>query len=236
MNGIREISMNISFPGLIVVIVTIMVIVLIFWLVRHNKTAREQLLRTLANSNGWTYEPVNEQKTLGYRMKNSAWTIEAINTSTGAFGATSTVMSTTRWFSDSSKLPEGIVMIGPRQPALDLTGFGDILQQAELKLMIGNDADQAKDIKTVELGSLELMNRYMVWTNQAESAAKLLNKDVEVALLNWPGTIPLVVKYSQGGMEVTVQGKRLYKEVEICALVKIGESLLGSTKQPSKNV
>ncbi len=218
-------------PSLIVLAVVGVLVGLIFWLVSQNKKKQEAAMRSLASLNGWVYEPVNERAASGYRLRKGEWTIEALNVTTGQSSdnsATSNVSSNTRWFSEYTKMPEGIVMIGPRQPEVNLGGMGDILMQAALRLMIGSDAEQALGIHQIELGSLELMKRYMVWTNQDAAAEKLLNQIVESTLLNWPATIPVVVKYSTAGMEVKVQGRRLYKEQELYALVKLGNALLDS--------
>lgn len=225
-------------PSLVVLAVTAVVVGLIFWLVAQNKKKREQAVQTLASLNGWIYEPVNERLLSGYRLRKGDWMIEALNESTGHSNDTSgssSVTSFSRWFSSEAKLTDGIILIGPRQPEVNLAGMGDFLLQAALKLMIGSDADQAGGIQQVELGSLDLMNRYMVWTNRAEAAEKILDQGVEIALLNWPGSIPLVVKLSAAGLEVKVQGKRLYKEQEIHALMKIGSALLDSAHQIFKN-
>lgn len=218
-------------PSLVVVAVVGVLVGLIFWLVGRNKKKQEETMRRLASLNGWIYEPVNEHAASGYRLRKGEWTLEALNETTGQSSENSTssnVSSNTRWFSESVKLPEGIVMIGPRQPEINLGGMGDVLMQAALRLMIGSDADQALGIHQIELGSLELMKRYMVWTNQDAAAEKLLGQTVENALLNLPGAYPLVVKFSTSGMEVKVQGRRLYNEQELYTLIKLGNALLDS--------
>jgi hypothetical protein len=224
-------KMNDLTSGLLVVVVTVFLIGLTFWLVSINKKQREQVIRQLASLNGWTYEPVNGRQSSGYRLRKNDWMIEALSESSDHSGDpsnTSSVSSYTRWFSGAARLPEGIVLIGPRQPEVNLAGMGDILLQTALRLMIGSDADQAKEIRQVELGSLEVMKRYMVWTNREEEAKQLLDLGVESALLNWPGAIPLVVKYSAEGVEVKVQGRRIFKDQELYDLVKIGNALLNS--------
>jgi hypothetical protein len=221
-------------PGLIVVVVTGLVVGGIFWLAAHNKKKRDQALQNLASLNGWVYEAVTEKLSSGYRLHKGDWLIEGLNESTShssESSSSSSVSSYTRWFSSAARLPDGIVLIGPRQPDVNLAGMGDFLLQAALRLMIGSDADAAQGIQPVELGSLELMRRCMVWTNRAEVAKNLLDSQVETALLNFPGRLPLVVKFSQAGLEAKVQGVRLYKEQELYALVKLGGALLDAADQ-----
>jgi hypothetical protein len=78
------------------------------------------------------------------------------------------------------------------------------------------------------------MARYMVYTNREETAKKLLDQPLENALLVWPMKLPPVVKFSPAGIEIKVQGQRLYKEQELVALVKLGNSLLDSAFQLEK--
>lgn len=220
-------------PGLIVVAVTGLVIGLIFLLVNRSKRQRNQTLQTLASMNGWKFESVSERLCSGYRLYKGDWMIEALNETTdhsGDSSSTSSVASYTRWFSDTVHLDQGIVLIGPRQPEVNFGGVGDILIQAALRLMIGSEVENAAGIKQIELGSLELMKRFMVWTNRDEIAKKLLDLNVENNLLNWPAAQPLVVKFSPSGLEAKIQGKRLYKEAELYALVKLGNALLDSTR------
>lgn len=218
-------------PSLIVIGVTGLVVGLIFWLVHRNKITREQSMRDLASRNGWVYESVSEKFASGYRLRKGDWMIEALNETTdhsGDSSHSSSVVSVTRWFSDAAKLSDGIVLIGPRQPEVNLAGVGDFLMQAALRLMIGSDAEIAAGIKQEELGSLELMKRYMIWTNRVETAKRMVTAGLESVLINWPARLPVAVKYSPEGMEVKVPGFRLYKEAELYALVKLGNALLDS--------
>jgi len=226
--------MNDILSSLIVVAVTGVVVILIFVLVARQKRQREASLKNMASMNGWTYEAVSEKNLKGYRFRKADWLIEGLTeSSTNSSGSesTTTVTSSTRWFSKEARLVGGIVMIGPRQPELNLGGIGAMVMNAALHLMIGDEADIAKGIERVELGSLEVMNRYMVWTNQPETAKELLNMNVENALLNWPPKkVPPVVKYSPAGLEIKVQGSKLYQEDELYALVKLGNVLLDAAR------
>ncbi|MHB8089583.1 MAG: hypothetical protein ACYDH2_15180 [Anaerolineaceae bacterium] len=217
--------------GLIVVAVTGVLIGVIFLLVAAQKKKRTITLRHLAGMNGWSYEPVEEQLSSGWRLRKGEWTIEALNlTSKNASdnSNSSTVNSQTRWFSSAVCMKDGIILIGPHQPEINLGGLGEMMRQVFLRVMIGDEAVNAEGIQQVELGSLELMARYMVWTNREESAKQLIDQQLENELRAWPMKLPPVVKFSPAGLEIKLQGLRLYKEQDIYALVKLGNTLLDS--------
>ncbi|MRS03012.1 hypothetical protein EG832_07285 [bacterium] len=125
-------------------------------------------------------------------------------------------------------MPEGIILIGPHQPEINFGGLGDVVKMVALRLMIGSEFDSAIGIERVELGSLELMAKYMVWTNREETAKRFLDDSLENALRAWPLKMPPLVKFSPAGLEIKVQGQRFYKEQDIYALVKLGSTALDS--------
>lgn len=223
--------------GLIVVAVTGVLIGVIFLLVGAQKKKRAADLRNLASMNGWSYEPVEEQLSSGWRLRKGEWMIEAINQTTKSASDSansSTVNSLTCWVSDAVHMPDGMVLIGPHQPEVNFGGLGEMVKQVALRMMIGSEFDSAVGIERVELGSLELMSRYMVWTNREEIAKKLVYQQVEDALRAWPLKLPPVVKFSPAGLEIKVQGQRLYKEQDLYTLVKLGSTLLDSAYQIEK--
>ena len=220
--------------SLIVVAITGVVVILIFWLVARQKKQREATLKNMASMNGWIYESVNEPSVKGYRLRKGDWLIEGLNEATMTHTentGSSNVTSMTRWFSKEIRLTDGIILIGPRQPEINLGAMGDFVMNVALQKLLGDEAQNAKGIERVELGSLELMQRYMIWTNQVETAKELLTMNVENALLNWPAKkVPPVIKYSYAGMEIKVQGFRIYDEQELYALIKIGNMLLDAAR------
>ena len=149
--------MNDIISSLIVVAVTGVVVILIFWLVARQKRQREAVLKNMASMNGWIYETVHEKDLKGYRLRKGDWLIEGLTESTNSSSgssSTTTVSSMTRWFSKEARLVGGMVMIGPRQPDVNLGEIGSFVMNAALHLMIGNEADIARGIERVELGSL----------------------------------------------------------------------------------
>lgn len=219
--------------SLIIVAITGLLVGLIFLLVFWNKKQRETALRTMAGKNGWVLEIVNEHKANGYRLRKAEWMIESLN-QTSTDSNSTTVNSLTRWFSEAVRMPDGMVLIGPHQPDIDFGGLGEMVRQVALRVMIGSEFDSAIGIERVELGSLELMARYMVWTNREEKAKKLVDHQVENALRAWPLKLPPVVKFSPAGLEIKYQGPRLFKEQDITALVKLGNTLLDAAYQVEK--
>jgi hypothetical protein len=223
--------------GLIIIVIIVVFVGLIFVLTGAQKRKRETNLRTMASMNGWNFEPVKNKAATGWKLHKGEWTIEALNQSTNSSSDNSTsttVANLTRWFSDVVRMPEGIVMIGPHQPDINLGGIGDVMLQFALRLMIGDEADFTDGIQRVELGSLELMSRYMVWTNQEEIAKKLVDDQLENDLRAWPLKMPPVIKFSPRGLEIKIQGECLFKEEDIVALVKLGNTLLDSAYQVEK--
>ena len=215
-------------PSLFVIAVTGLVVGLIFILVHRNKTAKEKVVKDLAAANGWVYEAVSERLSSGFRLRKGNWVIESLTTTSSkseAAPGSSTTSSCTLWFCAQPCLPDGMVLIGPRQPEVNLGNISSFLMQAALALMIGPEAKNAEGIQQVELGSLALMGRFMVWTNREEAAKKLISQQVESALINWPNKLLPVVKFSPSGLEVSVKEARLYKEADLYALVKLGNAL-----------
>ena len=151
--------------SLIVVAITGVVVILIFWLVARQKKQREATLKNMASMNGWIYESVNEPSVKGYRLRKGDWLIEGLNEATMTHTentGSSNVTSMTRWFSKEIRLTDGIILIGPRQPEINLGAMGDFVMNVALQKLLGDEAQNAKGIERVELGSLELMQRYMI--------------------------------------------------------------------------
>jgi hypothetical protein len=231
--------MNDLTTGLIIVVITGLLVGMTFLLVYWNKKQRDIALRSLAGTNGWMVEIVNDRNASGYRLRKGDWMIESLNQTSNSSSDNSnstTVNSLTRWFSESVRMTDGIVLIGPHQPDIDFAGLGEMVKMVALRIMIGSEFDSAVGIERVELGSLELMARYMVWTNRAEIAKKLVDEPLENALRAWPLKLPTVIKFSPAGLEIKVQSQRLYKEQDLYALVKLGSTLLDSAYQVEKEM
>ena len=145
-----------------------------------------------------------------------------ISSESSSDSGSSNIRSYTRWFSTQVNFTPGILLIGPKQPEINLGGIGDVVKQAMLKLMVGDEADDALGIEESLIGRMALRERYMVWTNQEEKARDVLTPEVENALIRYPGKIPPVVKLNAKGIEVKLISQRLEKPGEIEGLVAIG--------------
>lgn len=214
--------------GLLVIIGTAIFIGIIFLVVKKRKTDTTQSIQMLAAKKGWRYEKVEDRLSSGYRLHGRGWTFEAVKTasSTSSGPGSSEISTVSRWFTNQVFFDPGILLIGPKQPNIELGGLGDVLRQTILRLMIGKEADDALGIEEALIGRMALRERYMVWTNQEEKARDVLTVEVENALILYPGKIPPVVKINSAGLEVKVISQNLEKPEEIIGLVEIGEAFL----------
>ena len=214
--------------GLLVLLGTAIFIGIIFLVINKRKTDTVQVVQALAARKGWRFEKVSERLASGYRLIGNGWTYEAIKTasSTSSGPGSSEIATVSRWFTNQVFFDPGILLIGPRQPNVDLGGIGEMLKQTMLRLMIGKEAEDALGIEEALIGRMALRERYMVWTNQEEKAREVLTVEVENALILYPGKIPPVVKFNSSGLEVKVISHVLEKPEEIAALIAIGEAFL----------
>jgi hypothetical protein len=216
------------FGGLVVILGTLVFIGIIFLLVQKRKKGTEDVFRALADQKGWVVEKVDEPNSSGFRIRNSRWTYEdlklksTVNRSTGS----PELANISCWHSARVSFSPGILLIGPKQPTIDLGGLGAVIKQTMLKLMIGDEANDALGIEEALIGRMALRERYMVWTNSEEHARDILTDRVENALLRYPGKTPPVVKFSPTGLEVKVLSQSLKNPDEIAGLVAIGEAFL----------
>jgi len=214
--------------GLIVVLITGVLIGVIFYLVRNRGKKTEQGVLELVQKKGWRYEKVNERLKSGYRIYGPRWTLEGLRMSSESSSDTgsSNIRDYTLLRSPDAGFPSGILMIGPKQPEINLGGISDVIKQTMLKLMVGDEADGAEGIQESLIGRMALRERYMVWTNHEEEARGLLTPEVENALIRYPGKVPPVVKLNAKGLEVKLISIRLGNPAEIEGLVAIGEAFL----------
>jgi hypothetical protein len=214
--------------GLTVILVTAIIIGVIFYLVHVRGKKGEELIMELAQKQGWRYEKVSERLKAGYRIYGPRWTLEGLRISSESSSDTgsSNIRDYTLLRTPEVTFSPGILMIGPKQPEINLGGITDVIKQTMLKLMVGDEAEGAEGILESLIGRMALHERYMVWTNREEAARELLTPEVENALIRYPGKIPPVVKLNAKGLEVKLISIRLRNPAEIEGLVAIGEAFL----------
>jgi hypothetical protein len=214
--------------SILVIFGTGLLLGILFWVLHNKKQAIEVEIQTLAIQKGWVYEKIDDRLATGYRISKSGWVFEAVKTSTGSSNDSSTTEFSqhSHWWTNQIRFNPGILLIGPKQPEIDLGGIGDVIKQAALRLMIGKEADDALGIEEVLIGRMSLREHFSVYTNQEENAKTFLTPEVEDALLRYPNKLKPVVKINPEGLEVKLHTQMLKNPTEIEALIAIGEAFL----------
>jgi len=108
--------------SLIVILVTGLVVVLIFILVRRNRGELEKRLAQMALERGWRLELVKERLAYGQRIHHRDWVIELLTESSGKPEAegSSNVAASTLWRAPGSG---STILIGPRTAQINLGGI-----------------------------------------------------------------------------------------------------------------
>jgi len=206
---------------LIVILVTGLLVILIFVLVRRNRSEQERKLAQMALERGWKHEIVREPLVYGQRLHHNQWTLELLNTSSGTSAApgSSTVVSSTVWRAPQTG---STILIGRRTSQADLGGLGDALIHSILEMALGNEAD---GLVEVSAGTENFRKNFMIWTRDTETAKKLVTPFFESALLKWKNTSPML-KRTTKGLQIELHDTRLKKVEDIEILVKLGDLLL----------
>lgn len=212
----------------IVVIVTGVIVAAIFIITGKKKKEKEAALVQLAQRNGWAYEKVNRAQLAGFILRAADWSLEALVSSSvhTSEAGSSPVAYNNKWSTDKVTSQEGLVMIGPKIPQVQLGGFGDMVLQKALRMMLGDEAGQAAGLGEVKVGRGSFGERYSVWATSQEAAEKMLTFDLENALLKWQGKELPVLKFSSAGTQITTRQARIDTVEGVQALVDLGEAVL----------
>jgi len=207
--------------SLIVILVTGLLVVLIFVMVRRNRMEHEKRLAQMALERGWRLELVKERLAYGQRIHHRDWVIELLTQSSGNPKAegSSNVTASTVW---KAPVTGSTVLVGPRTTQISLGGLGETLTRQMLQMALGDEADGLEEVKA---GSEEFQKRYMIWAKDPEVVVRLINPFFESTLLNWVKYAPLIKRTSQG-LSIELRNFRLKKSEEIDTLAKLGEFLL----------
>jgi hypothetical protein len=184
--------------GLIIAVVILAILGGALWLTQRRQKISEAALAQLAQLEGWQYQKSYELSQLGsgnvlrYRFSQArgnggGWTLD-IETASAAGGTGGAPLQNTIWRSADVKLPEGLVLIGPRPkdfpPKLDL---GGMLSQAALQMLLratlGNDAPDTARLSEVKHDSPGVRRHYLVFATDDDLPGRLLTAEAEAALL-----------------------------------------------------
>ena len=92
------------------------------------------------------------------------WTLEAVASTNDTLSqaGSSEVSFANTWRTTRVKSPAGLALISPKAPAVNLGGIGEMFLQKALRLMIGEEADQAVGLKEVFIGRSSFRYRFSV--------------------------------------------------------------------------
>jgi hypothetical protein len=221
--------------SLVVVLVCAVLVGGIFLVLHNRQKRKEAQLVQEAQSRGWQYQRISEDRLSGYRFSSVAsggiaWTLEATRHSSGASTAagSSDISSRTRWWSEAATLPNRMVLIGPRTAMGALPnmpgGLGGMIVQAALRMMMGEDADQFPGLSEAQVGSETFRERYMVFAHDLNEAHALLASGVESALIEWPAQ-QMVIKLGKSGIEISIP-QQITDVAEIERIIGLGARLV----------
>ncbi len=213
--------------SLVVVLVCAVLVGGIFLVLHNRQKRKEAQLVQEAQSRGWQYQRISEDRLSGYRFSSVAsggiaWTLEATRHSSGA--------STAAGSSDISSrtLPNRMALIGPRTAMGALPnmpgGLGGMIVQAALRMMMGEDADQFPGLSEAQVGSETFRERYMVFAHDLNEAHALLASGVESALIEWPAQ-QMVIKLGKSGIEISIP-QQITDVAELERIIGLGARLV----------
>ncbi len=207
--------------SLLVILAVGLVVVLIFVLVRKNRTEQEKLLKQMALERGWRLEVVRERLSSGYRIFHKEWQLDLLTQSSGGPEAegSSNVTASTVWHAPGAG---NTILIGPRMTQINLGGLGEALIQQVLQMALGSEAQGLMEVKE---GSAPFQKDFMIWAKDAEDVRRVISPFLESSLMNWKKFAPFV-KRTKEGWSIELRNSNLKKPEDIVTLVKLGELLL----------
>ena len=220
--------MNDLFVSALVVVVTALIVAAIFIITGRKKKEKETALLQLAQRNGWHYEKIIQAQLAGFILRASDWTLESLVSSDSrtSEAGSSPMAYNNNWVTDRVSSTQGLVMIGPKLARVQLGAFGDLVLQKALRVMLGDEADQALGLAEVKVGRGSFGERYSVWAVNQEAAEKVLTYNLENALLRWKGKELPVLKFSAAGVKITTRQGRLDSVEKVQEMVDLGTALL----------
>ena len=215
--------------SVVVIVVVGIIIAVLFVVTGKKKKEREASIRQLAHDSGWQYEKVSQAQSSGFILRGEDWKLEALvnSTATPSEAGSSNVSFSNKWSTTTASSPGGMVLIGPKTPSIQLGGLDALFLQKALRLMIGEEADQAVGLAEVFVGRTAFRDRYSVWATNQASAEKLLSFELENALLNWKFKELPVLRATNIAIEITTMQERMDTPEKVQAMIDVGMALLG---------
>lgn len=217
------------FVSMIVIVVVAAAVAAIFILTNRKKQSRETALQQLAERSGWKYEKVNQAQQNGFILSTDDWILEALVSSSksSSEAGSSDITYVNTWRTTRVKSPAGVVMIGSKIPSVNLGGLGEMVLQKALRLMLGDEADQAVGLKEVFVGRTSFRDRFSVWAVDRENAANLVTYELENELLKWKFKEIPIIKFSTAGVMIISRQEHLDSPEKVQAMVDLGRAVLG---------
>jgi hypothetical protein len=202
-----------------------------------NRQERERV----AAERGWQYVSTPERN-IQFRISGTSgegipWNLETRRKSSSSTSHSSSISTSTRWWTEVVTLPNHLVMLGPAQEVPEGLAFGSGLTQLILKVMIGDffgdvGAERLGEVREVDPGSPDLRQHFTVFSTDEEVARQFLNFETESALLDYirqepkKDRYPMVVFWDRQ-LQVRVQSA-LTDMPTIERLIELGNSLASS--------
>ncbi len=214
--------------SVIVILVTGLFVFFILVLSSRKKKVRDEAIKQMAASHGWRYERINDPACEGYAILGTDWRFESKtskNSNQSEHASVSENFSTS-WSTASVRSTDGLILIGPKIPSIDVGGFGNFLLQQALRLFLQDEADQVNEISEVHWDRPAIEKKISVWASSEEAALRFLTFNVENALLNWKLRQLPVVKISNKGVSITLMNGAAHTPEEVMAVIELGLTFL----------
>jgi hypothetical protein len=201
--------------SLIVVGVTGIVVIAIFWLSNKTKKEKSLALRAMADKHGWRYSPIAEPLTWGSKICDNNWELIAESRSIGQVddSGSSNIHQSTIWKGVLNSSTKGELLIGPRPLAYSMG------KNKNLPVM-------TMGLKEIQPDNYALSERYLFLGNPDFDLNFLSNSTISRQLLEFPPKITPLIHISFKSVEITIQNTQLETPEELEKLILLGESFL----------
>lgn len=213
-------------PSLIVIACTVLAVALIFYFTRRAKRQRMAQIQALAVQQGWRFEQVKQKLVSGYRLIGKNWMMESMIIAQGpdVEPHLSNIHQYSVFTSEVLSLLGRNLLIGPAEKGVQLGEFGKMLQQKVIEKFLG---PSGVGVHSVQVGSSTFLQKFMILANEEADARRILSPKGEALLLGWQGTQP-VIKVTNSGLEMRVEGTYIQKPEDIQKFVELGKSFLSA--------